>query len=281
MPGASQLDAIISLMAQAHGRDLSCFDQAFLRKTLRHRLASSGSPNAEAYAQRLAVDPQEAEALWRALGITYSEFFRETLTFALLEQLVLPGLLQEMAELGRPELRLWSAAGAAGQEAYSLAILLEELTAGRGQEAAFRIFATDICPDSLAQGQEGLYEAQALQNVRLRHLNGWFTRQGEAYRVVPRLRERVAFSVHDLLDQRLASPAASIYGDFDLVMCSNLLFYYRADIRGLILDRVGRSLRAGGYLVTGQAERAMVEQDQGLRALAPVTAVFRKADQQG
>lgn len=280
MPGASQLDEIISLMARVHGRDLSCYDQGFLRKTLRQRLAASGAPGAQAYAQRLADDPREALDLWRALGITYSEFFREPLTFAVLEQLVLPGLWQEMAELGRPELRLWSAACAAGQEAYSLAILLDELASGRGQEPAFRIFATDICLESLAQGREGLYHAQAMQNVRLKHLDGWFARQGEAYQVPPRLRERVDFSFHDLLDQRLASPAASIYGDFDLVMCSNLLFYYRPDIRGLILERVGRSLRAGGYLVTGQAERAMVEQAPGLRALAPVTAVFRKADQQ-
>lgn len=281
MPGDAQLNEIISLMAHAHGRDLARFDRDFLRKTLQGRLTANGHPSPRAYADRLAQDPREAEGLWRALGITYSEFFREPLTFALLEQMVLPGLLQEMVELGRPELRLWSAAAADGQEAYSLAILLEDLCRARGQEAAFRIFATDIRQEGLCLGQQGLYPAQALQNIRLRHLEGCFTRQGEAYQVLPRLRQRVDFSLHDLLDHRLASPAASIYGDFDLVMCSNVLFYYRADIRGLILDKVGRSLRPGGYLVTGQAERAMVERAQGLRALTPVSTVFRKTDKQG
>ncbi len=267
------LAQIIALMREAHGRDLAPFDEAFLAKSLQCRLDGAGLAGWPAYLDRLAQDGAAAEALFASLSIGYSEFFREPLAFAWLEQVILPALIQQSGQAG---LRVWSAGCAAGQEAWSIAILLDEQNAERGQPVPFRIFATDKIETVLAEAREGVYDAASVQQLRLKHLRRYFTVTGEAYRIVPALKAFVDFSVFDLLAEGTTSPVAAIYGDFDLVFCCNLLFYYRPEVRQRILDKIVRALRPGGYCVTGAAEREIVAQQTGLYAVAPPAAVFQK-----
>ncbi len=275
--GTPPLKPFIHLLRKEHGLDLARFDETFLEKTLRSRLMATASAGWKEYADLLKQEPAEANALLASLSIGYSEFFRNPLTFALLEQVVLPALVADKERSGQSELRIWSAGCAAGQEAYSVAMLLEDLAALRERPVPFRIFATDVSPDALALAQEGVYDRAAVQNVRLRHLQAYFTIDGNAYAVAPGLRKRVDFSTFDLLDDSSVSPPACLYGDFDLVLCCNLLFYYGSDIRLSILGKVCRALSPGGYFVTGEAERDVVSSRKLLRAVAPPAAVFRKA----
>jgi chemotaxis protein methyltransferase CheR len=264
-----QPDALSDDLGRAIGEDFSLYDAAFLAKSLEKRLEATGSRNADAYLSRLKEDRAEAEAFCRSLNITYSEFFRSPLTFALLETTILPGLALEKASAGRPEIRIWSAGCAAGQEAYSVAILLGELA------APCRIFASDIAAAELDGARKGVYDAVALQNVRLRHLRHYFEQHGDAFWVSPQIREQIDFSEYDLLDPRLQCPPASIYGDFDLVFCCNLLLYYRPGVRKEIMDRLPGCLAPGGYLVTSDGERAIVAQAGGFAPVASPAAVFQ------
>jgi chemotaxis protein methyltransferase CheR len=275
------LDAIIEVMCRVHCRDISLYDEAFLAKSADKRMAATGIRTLAAYGEALSDDHTEAEALFFSLRIAYSEFFRNPLTFAVLEQLVLPALIAANNKAGRTEIRVWSAACSAGQEAYSMAILLEEAASAPARPVPFRIFATDISEVELSAAREGVYDFAAVQNVPLKHIQERFTRQGDRYRVFPRLKEFIDFSIFDLLDESSSCPPSSIYGDFDLVLCSNLLFYYRADVRRLILDKVCRALSPEGYLVTGEAEREIVSGHKGFRAVAPPAAVFRKIKARG
>ena len=255
---------------------MNCYDETFLKKALHRRLTATSVKTSEEYLGRLECDGAEAEALLRSLRIGHSEFFRNPLTFAVLEQLVLPNLLAAKEMSGRSEIRVWSAGCAAGQEAYSVAILLDELRAAREHPIPFRIIATDICGADLARGRDGVYDRAAVQNVRLKQLQDYFRVEGEAYAVAPRLRQQVDFSTYDLLDERSVCPPASLYGDFDLILCCNVLFYYRPDMRQRILDKVCNALAPNGYFVTGEAERDIVQHAGGCRAVASPAAVFQK-----
>lgn len=267
------LAQIIAVMRDAHGRDLSLFDDAFLAKTLQRRLQATSHASWPAYLDGLAHDGAEAGALCQSLNIGYSEFFRDPLAFAVLEQVILPRLMQPS---GRAGLRVWSAGCAAGQEAWSIAILLEEQGAGREHPVPFRIFATDHVEAALAAAREGVYEAASVQQLRLKHLRQYFTVTGDAYRISPALKARVDYSVYDLLAESSSSPAAAIYGDFDLIFCCNLLFYYRPEVRQRILDKLCGALRPGGYCVTGAVEREIVARQTVLQAVMPPAAVFQK-----
>lgn len=265
---------LVSAAERALGRDLSGHDPAFLDATLARRVGQSGL-DVLAYATALGDDPAEAGRLWQLLNNSYSVFFRNPLTFALLEQFALPALAQARERDGQ-EMRIWSAGCAAGQEAYSLAMLLEDLAATRVHGPRFRIFATDHCTANLAQARRGVYDQAAMQNVRLRHLHAFFTRLGDHYEVIPTVRARVDFSAHNLLDPHAPRPQASIFGEFDFIICGNVLLYYRPRVRSLILARLHAALAPHGFLVIDEAERDLATPSDGFRPVTPPSALFQK-----
>jgi len=169
-------------------------------------------------AERLVRDRTEAETFHSLLHVGYSTFFRDPLTFALLETRVLPELIEKGSQNGCSGLRIWSAGCAAGQEAWSVAILLDELTASPDRYVGWRIFGTDLSEPDLVLARAGVYCAADLGNVRLRHLDTCFTRQGDGFAVAARLREHVEFAAYNLLDTANACPPISIFGEFDLVL---------------------------------------------------------------
>ncbi len=262
------LDDIIRAMAGSHGLDVSRYEETFLRTTISKRMAATGSTTLATYGEHLEKSASEAGMLFRALRIDHSEFFRNPLTFAVIEQLILPGIAEHKKKSGG-EIRVWSAGCATGQEAWSLAILLEELAV----PVPYRIFATDLADPDVARA--GVYRAEAVGNVRSRHLTKYFSKQGDEFSIVPRLREWVDFSAYDLLDSSSMCPTASIYGGFDLILCCNVLFYYRPEARQRILDKANCALSSGGYFVTGEVERTMVSGHREFRAVLPPAAVFR------
>jgi len=120
---SSVLKGITRVMQKTYGRDIYPFEESFLLKMLEKRLCLTSINGFTDYSEYLSEYSTEAETLFRALTITYSEFFRNPLSFALIEQLVIPVLLGKKEKSGRPEVRVWSAVYAAGQEPYSVTIL--------------------------------------------------------------------------------------------------------------------------------------------------------------
>ena len=266
--------AIRELLHRCHGIDADLFDPAFFHTVMQRRMHAVECATSEDYGRLLAASSEEAKRLHEQLTIHYSEFMRNTLTFAVLEKLVIPALVQKKREEGKKELRVWSAACAAGQEAYSLAMLLEEHVAAVGHGLQYRIFATDQDEAQIALAQKARYAASAVQNLTVKQLARWFTRSGASYVLDAVLQSRVESSVFNLLDDHLQVPPASIFGNFDLVFCANLLFYYADDAQERILHKVARSLAPGGCLVTGDAERAALSR-LGYQEMVPLSAVFR------
>ena len=270
------LEAVIQVLDSVHGLDISPFDETFLGKAVDKRRVELGLETVETYGKYLAGCRAEAEVLFCSLRIGYTEFFRNPLAFDLLGQVLLPRLVADRAKVGQSEIRVWSAGCAAGQEAWSVAILLEEVTGAEACPLGYRIFATDLSEPDLALARRGVYSANDVGNLRMRQLRRFFVRHDDSYVICQRLRDRVSFSTYDLLDKSSGCPSASIYGDFDLVFCCNLLFYYRADIRKRILDKVCRALSPGGYFVTGEAERDLVLKNGLLCEVGLLTGVFQK-----
>lgn len=263
---------IMRIMKARYEKDLTIYDEAFLVKTLRRRMAAIAI-NPSDYALYLQKNRDEAESLVGSFQISYSQFFRNGLTFAVLEQLVLPQLLSHKPENG--EIRVWSAGCSTGQEAYSIAILLEELLISSSKPMRFRIFATDLSSEVLDTARTGVYDEDSLSNVRMKYIKRYFSKMGAAYQIVPGLTEKIVFSQYDLLDAHSTNPPDSIYGDFDMIFCCNLLFYYQTPVRRSIVKKLKRSLAAGGFLITGEAESLFMGNDQNLKMLSASAPVFQ------
>lgn len=264
------------VLIRRHGLDISDYDPVYAGRTLERRLAAAGSPTVSRYLDHLDRDRAEAEAFHHSLRIGYSAFFRDPLAFALIERRLLPELLGRNPREGRAGLRVWSAGCAAGQEAWSVAILLDESCDKTSRHPSWRVFATDADEPDLAFAHAGVYSADELGNVPLRHVAGCFSPQGERYAVAENLREHVEFAVYDLLDATTSAPPSSIFGDFDLILCCNVLFYYRTEQQRRIIGKLLGCLSPGGYLVTGETERHLVTDVGGLDEPFPGTPVFRR-----
>ena len=249
------------------------YDPAFLLKVIEARCLACNLSGTAMYCERLKEDSAEAEIFHRSLHISYSRFFREPLTYALLEQIVLPEICSR--KLAGSEVRIWSAGCAGGQEAYSMAMLLLDLALDTGRETRFRIFATDIDEETLAAGSAGQFNRDAVAQVQAGRLARYFTKKGTSYVVSPALRQHISFSIYNLLDESTANPPESIYGDFDLVMCSNLMIYYTLPHQRAILNKLRRAVAASGYLATGEAEKALVGSVLKQRMIVPAAAIFR------
>ena len=178
--------------------------------------------------------------------------------------------------MGGTILRVWSAGCSTGQEAYSIAMMLEnELEKGR-KAFRYRIIATDISESALELANKGVYREEAIQNIRARDINRFFERDIENYTVCERLKRNVSFSRYDLLDPFSANPQESIFGNFDLVICSNVLFYFEKEHQRFILGKLVNALVGNGYLITGEAERQNVLKYCALRSVVPPSPIFQK-----
>ena len=248
---------IVNFIRNSFGTDLSVYDESFLLKFLRERMMATACSTMADYSLFVKNDLSEAKTLVDSLNITYSEFFRDPLVFAILHQIVFPDMFINKKKNGRNEIRIWSAAAASGQEAYSLAMLLDHLEMYYHTNINIHLFASDISMSEINKAKEGEYPADQLQNTPFKYLNKYFYPNGNRYKLIPRIRESVDFSIYDMLDSKTISPPESIYGSFDLIYCSNLLIYYNTKTRDQIIQKLLKNLDKDGLLITGESEREM------------------------
>ena len=205
--------------------------------------------------------PQEelAEAITEAMTTNESSFFRDRPSFDLFEQLVLPALMTRRGPAKR--LRIWSAACAAGQEAYSIAMLLDDhKLIAKGWTVD--VIATDISAEMVARGEQGLYSHFEVQRgLPVRRLVDHFSQEGSNWRVGETLRRMVTFRPFNLLD------SFGWLEDIDVVFCRNVLMYLDHKAKVGVLDQISEVLLPDGYLMLGS-----VETPQGLsNAFDPVS----------
>jgi chemotaxis methyl-accepting protein methylase len=255
--------------------DISTYDLSFLNKAISSRMLCNHCGSLSEYSDLLENKPEEEKIFLDSLNISYSEFFRNTLTFSVLEHIVLPGLVHQKKTKGNKEIRIWSAACASGQETYSIAMLLEELQSKSDEVINYRIFATDHAENQIEEAQKACYTGATLNNLTDIRLKKWFAIQGDFYSVIPELKKHIDFSVFDLFSEMLDCPPVSIFGDFDIVFCANLLFYYKKADQKIILNKTGNCLKKTGFLITGEAERDILFRNN-FQEVYQQSAIFRK-----
>lgn len=270
----NELTEIVQIAKGLYGLDISMFDDTFLRQTVEKRFVIIGAKNVPDYVQYVSNNSDEASAFFESLHITHTDFFRNSLTFAHLEQWILPSLLEKKSD--NSELRIWSAGCSSGQEAYSIAMLIENIHTKKSRQLRYRIIATDISESALLQAKLGEYTEHDIQKIRVKDLHEFFVKTGITYTVMERLRQHVSFSNYDLLDSLTSYPCESIFGNFDLVVCSNMLFYYKPNHQHCIVKKLINSMDKYGFLVTGEAETQAVENFSELFQVAPSSPIYKQ-----
>lgn len=245
------------------------------RAVLRAR-EETGSPDAEGL-YRLLTDQSSGrpalEALVAALTIGETHFFRNRTQFEALESHILPDLIARRRDVRR--LRLWSAGCASGEEPYSLAILIQRLLPDLPDWNVL-ILGTDINRAALERARQGLYGRWSFREVPAETQAGWFIERDGRFEVPPRVRDLVTFGYLNLVEDVYPSLHTNTNG-IDLILCRNVLMYFRPETARGVVARLHSALTDGGWLVVGQSEPSQ-EVFRGFEARnLPGTVVYRKA----
>jgi chemotaxis methyl-accepting protein methylase len=160
-----------------------------------------------------------------------------------------PSLVDQARASGSQAARVWVAATASGEEAYTLAILASEAFAPDPPPVS--IHATDISPSVLIQAQRGRYGRRSARALEPTVLDRYFTREGPDVVVGERLRQIVRFSRQNLIGQFTAAPG----GPFDLITCRNVLIYFEPDVAHRVVEGLTGALDLNGTLLLGAADR--------------------------
>ncbi len=208
--------------------------------------ARLGVPDYTALFPRLRTDRALQDEVVEALTTNETLFFRDAKPFEHLRSRALPRLHAQRAA-GVP-LRIWSAAASTGQEAYSLAMLVSELGAGR-RGRWVHILGTYIAGATRARAREGRYTAFEVQRgLPARMLARYFTREADGWRLIGPIRGMAEFREWNLL----CDP--SPLGRFDVIFCRNVLIYFEAPTKARVLRGLASCLAPGGLLYLGAAE---------------------------
>jgi chemotaxis protein methyltransferase CheR len=190
-----------------------------------------------------------ATAVVEAMTTNETLFFRDTLPFRQVRELMLPHLMK--ARSTDRTLRIWCAAASSGQEPYSLAMMLDGM-ASQLKGWKIEILATDISEDILAKAQAGIYSQFEVQRgLPIQSLLRHFTQHGERWHLNERIRNMVTFRQHNLVSQQAGSGPL---GRFDIIFCRNVMIYFDVPTKSRVLDLLARHIRPDGFLCLGSAE---------------------------
>jgi chemotaxis protein methyltransferase CheR len=265
---------ILQFLNQDENRFFKKFDENFLLNSMKTRQNELQIVHLDSYLAYLQSDIQERELLKKSLLVTYSIFFRNTLTFTTLEYLVIPQLILSKSKQKSVKLKIWCTASASGQEPYSYAMLMESIKRKYSIPFEYNIFATDIDPVQIKNAQQGVYSEESIQNVPFHLFSKWFSRVDNYFIIDNSLKENIHFSVFDLFDQRYSAPPESIFGGFDIIVCCNLLFYYNQEYRKLLMDKFQNNSLNNSILITGEVERDILIQHK-FSEIYPESSIFK------
>lgn len=210
-------------------------------------------PAPDEYYELLKTDSGKRGLEWKEIitrlttGETY--FFRDKGQFSLLRLSILPKLIELQKE--KKTLRIWSAGCSTGEEAYSLAILVNELIPDR-RDWNVLILGTDINEDAINKAKTGRYGQWSFRHVDEEIKRQYFKKVKNEWAIDEGIKDMVRFDVMNLL--KIYPDYGTGAHDMDLILCRNVFIYFRQEVVSEVVEKMTAALGDGGYLVTGHAE---------------------------
>lgn len=256
-----ELDLFIEALHRRHGYDLSQYARASLKRRVVNLVQHHQLPHISALTGKVLHEATFLPDVISGLSVPVSELFRDPPVFASLRENVLPVLASY------PQINIWQAGCAHGEEIYSLAILLEEA----GLYDRCHIYATDFSDAALARAREGIFSARDVRDASTRYqqaggqrsLGDYYHARYDLVKLDASLRRHVTFANHNLV-------ADGVFCEAHLILCRNVLIYFNDALQNSTLSLFAQSLVRGGYLCLGTKENL---------SLSPAAALFSPLDE--
>jgi len=255
-------------IAKVHGYDFREYAEASLKRRMIQWLSKSGYSSFGQALPHILRDPVIFEGLLRGITVNVSAMFRDPVVFKTIREQVTPYLKTY------PFVKIWHAGCASGESAYSMAILLEE----EGFKGRFRIYATDIDHEILSKAQEGVFSLKEMAQFTRNYqksggrssFSDYYTARHDHAIMMSSLKKEIVFAAHNLANDY-------VFGEMQMVLCRNVLIYFKESLKDRALDLFHSSLSEGGFLCLGTKEtldgRAIAPYYQEIE---PHTRIYRK-----
>ena len=264
----------ISLLLDAiflrYGYDFRGYAKASIRRRIIQFMQTSGATSISEMIPRMIHDESYFQKMAMEFSITVTEMFRDPTLFLSLRQNVLPVLKSY------PFIKIWHAGCATGEEAYSLAILLQE----EALDKRTTLFATDFNADALKKAREGILEMDQArlytQNYQLSGGKGSFSDYYHAHygalAIKQSLKEKITFANHNLVTDQ-------VFSETHLILCRNVMIYFNKQLQERVLHLFYDSLVHGGFLCLGMKESLLFSKYQDcFKVIDQKNKIFQKTD---
>jgi two-component system, chemotaxis family, CheB/CheR fusion protein len=262
----TSMRTIIGILKAQTDHDFRSYKKGTLGRRVQRRMGVRHVRSVPEYVDVLRQDKEEAQLLFRDLLINVTRFFRDREAWAELEAMVIAPLV-EKAEVGNP-IRVWVPGCASGEEAYTIAMLLDEACNRNGRGVDFHIFGTDLDAEAIGTARAGAYPENIVEDLLPERLERYFQKQGDHYQIIKRIRERVVFAPQNLL----SDPP---FSRLDLVTCRNLLIYLEASVQWQVIQLFHFALADSGCLMLGTSE-SLGDASELFRVLSANARIYRK-----
>lgn len=240
-----EIKLLLEAIFLKYGYDFREYASAHIKRRLEHRLGITEIKSFGEMQHRLIWDVGFFDDLILDLSINVTEMFRDPWFYAKVREEVVP-LLKTY-----PFVKVWHAGCSAGQEVYSMSILLEE----EGLKDKTQVYATDFNELILGKAKEGIYPIEAVKDYTTNYIKSggkgdfsdYYSASYESVVVKQRLKERVLFSSHNLVTD-------GVFGEMNVIFCRNVLIYFNKELQDKVLQLFHDSLCPGGYLCLGSKE---------------------------
>ena len=197
-----------------------------------------------------------------------TDFYRESPHFDFMKEEVLPEHFEKFSE--RP-LKVWSSASSSGEEAYTIAFVINEFLEGK-RKFDYSIFGTDISTRIIEKARLAVYPLERVDVVPLAQKRKYLLKGKDTtnpqVRIIPEIRSKTSFQRLNLMDNNYDVP-----GEFDIIFCRNVLIYFDRETQEKVISKLCRHLREGGYFFLGHSE-SITGYDVPLKQLKPT--MFQK-----
>lgn len=239
------MQRVFTILHSSKNVDFRNYKTTTTWRRIHRRMSLKHIDTLEEYIQYLQQDNSEQDALHQDLLINVTSFFRDPDTLQFMKDTVLPRLFKHRT--GNEPIRVWVPGCAAGQEAYSLAIILSEFIAEKSLHVSMQIFGTDVNKNSVEKARAGVYSPVEVANVSPERLERFFEVADDGYRISKSIRRVCIFAPQNVF----ADPP---FSRLDIISCCNLLIYLNAGLQEKIIRTFQYALEPNGYLVLGASE---------------------------
>jgi two-component system CheB/CheR fusion protein len=260
------LRQILALLRSRTRHDFSDYKMATVRRRIERRMNVHQIAQAEDYVRFLQENPTELDLLFKELLISVTSFFRDRPAWDVLVEKILPELIGALPE--HAPIRVWVPACATGEEAYSIAIVLQECLARLQRRNDVQVFGTDLDARAIATARAGKYPEGIVADVPAEWLARHFTHQGHHYVIRKETRNLVLFAPQNLI----SDPP---FTRLDWISCRNLLIYLEPGLQKRVLHLFHYGLKPGGLLFLGASE-TIGERSDLFRPLNRQWKLFRR-----